>query len=121
MITRRQFMTGLAAGVALGSSLSGYAFAVEPRFRLVVTEWDLPTAKWGHRKPLRIVILSDIHACEPWMPLDRIHAVVEEANRLGGDIIVLLGDFAAGLRSEEHTSELQSQSNLVCRLLLEKK
>src|SRR2546430_7572459 len=31
---------------------------------------------------------------------------------------------AAGLRrgrSEEHTSELQSQSNLVCRLLLEKK
>src|SRR5256886_8166023 len=27
----------------------------------------------------------------------------------------------AGSRSEEHTSELQSQSNLVCRLLLEKK
>src|SRR5256886_12888112 len=27
----------------------------------------------------------------------------------------------AGDRSEEHTSELQSQSNLVCRLLLEKK
>src|SRR5688572_32075742 len=26
-----------------------------------------------------------------------------------------------GLRSEEHTSELQSQSNLVCRLLLEQK
>src|SRR2546430_8955532 len=28
---------------------------------------------------------------------------------------------ACGVRSEEHTSELQSQSNLVCRLLLEKK
>src|SRR2546430_8148192 len=28
---------------------------------------------------------------------------------------------AASVRSEEHTSELQSQSNLVCRLLLEKK
>src|SRR5688572_32696311 len=28
---------------------------------------------------------------------------------------------AAEERSEEHTSELQSQSNLVCRLLLEKK
>src|SRR5256886_7477015 len=27
----------------------------------------------------------------------------------------------AGVRSEEHTSELQSQSNLACRLLLEKK
>src|SRR2546430_12782467 len=31
------------------------------------------------------------------------------------------GVVQAGLRSEEHTSELQSQSNLVCRLLLEKK
>src|SRR2546430_4957170 len=28
---------------------------------------------------------------------------------------------AGAVRSEEHTSELQSQSNLVCRLLLEKK
>src|SRR5256886_4104402 len=28
---------------------------------------------------------------------------------------------STGPRSEEHTSELQSQSNLVCRLLLEKK
>src|SRR3712207_9082810 len=31
------------------------------------------------------------------------------------------GDDAQGLRSEEHTSELQSRQYLVCRLLLEKK
>src|SRR5256886_4704444 len=31
------------------------------------------------------------------------------------------GSARVTLRSEEHTSELQSQSNLVCRLLLEKK
>src|SRR2546430_4968799 len=31
------------------------------------------------------------------------------------------GAAAGPARSEEHTSELQSQSNLVCRLLLEKK
>src|SRR3989475_1938677 len=37
--------------------------------------------------------------------------------QLGGDDPREPGDF----RSEEHTSELQSQSNLVCRLLLEKK
>src|SRR2546430_11270178 len=37
-------------------------------------------------------------------------------------LLVALGlRLDAGLRSEEHTSELQSQSNLVCRLLLEKK
>src|SRR2546430_8785242 len=34
---------------------------------------------------------------------------------------VLEEDLRRSLRSEEHTSELQSQSNLVCRLLLEKK
>src|SRR2546430_12607851 len=39
-------------------------------------------------------------------------AAVDDIRR-GGD--------AAAFRSEEHTSELQSQSNLVCRLLLEKK
>src|SRR5205085_12003318 len=33
----------------------------------------------------------------------------------------LQGAFDKAPRSEEHTSELQSQSNLVCRLLLEKK
>src|SRR5438093_9842884 len=31
------------------------------------------------------------------------------------------GGHAPGIRSEEHTSELQSLTNLVCRLLLEKK
>src|SRR2546430_17391575 len=35
--------------------------------------------------------------------------------------IDLRGKFVLDVRSEEHTSELQSQSNLVCRLLLEKK
>src|SRR5690242_21287324 len=35
--------------------------------------------------------------------------------------ILLANRKASGLRSEEHTSELQSHVNLVCRLLLEKK
>src|SRR2546427_3119220 len=42
----------------------------------------------------------------------------------GGPVNVCLLGIAARRdcpRSEEHTSELQSQSNLVCRLLLEKK
>src|SRR2546427_1603428 len=37
---------------------------------------------------------------------------------VGGGPVAIGGP---GARSEEHTSELQSQSNLVCRLLLEKK
>src|SRR2546430_5767178 len=37
------------------------------------------------------------------------------------NILEHAADAQIGKRSEEHTSELQSQSNLVCRLLLEKK
>ncbi len=97
MITRRQFLKTLAGGVALGTGLGGYAFAVEPGFRLVVTEWAIATPKWPYDRPLRVVIVSDIHAVEPWMPASRIRAIVAEANRLGGDIIVLLGDYVSGI------------------------
>src|SRR2546430_12140294 len=38
-----------------------------------------------------------------------------------GTSVTLRWTITNGVRSEEHTSELQSQSNLVCRLLLEKK
>src|SRR2546430_3796114 len=40
---------------------------------------------------------------------------------LDGTDAVMLSAESMTARSEEHTSELQSQSNLVCRLLLEKK
>src|SRR2546430_6462828 len=44
-----------------------------------------------------------------------------ESLRLGLSRIWISAAFGLENRSEEHTSELQSQSNLVCRLLLEKK
>src|SRR2546430_7329969 len=51
-----------------------------------------------------------------------VFAHVERAEGLGRrDTGVLGGEHEREQRSEEHTSELQSQSNLVCRLLLEKK
>src|SRR5688572_32103453 len=48
------------------------------------------------------------------------HALAIVAGTLLGLIAVTVGGIPV-TRSEEHTSELQSQSNLVCRLLLEKK
>src|SRR5688572_31168141 len=44
--------------------------------------------------------------------------LTQQDNFVHAGIIATIADSA---RSEEHTSELQSQSNLVCRLLLEKK
>src|SRR5688572_31844719 len=42
-------------------------------------------------------------------------------SRVAREIASSTSKHGTGPRSEEHTSELQSQSNLVCRLLLEKK
>src|SRR2546427_6767576 len=51
------------------------------------------------------------------------HSGLRGAGRFGGchGSGFSVGNVRDGTRSEEHTSELQSQSNLVCRLLLEKK
>src|SRR2546427_9009368 len=48
-------------------------------------------------------------------------AGAEERQHASHQLLLRPADQADGPRSEEHTSELQSQSNLVCRLLLEKK
>src|SRR5690606_40157379 len=50
---------------------------------------------------------------------DRAHAVrALELEARANEILCIVGESG---RSEEHTSELQSRENLVCRLLLEKK
>src|SRR5689334_24690525 len=50
----------------------------------------------------------------------RFHRLFEREAALYKEIVSRIGAYA-GQRSEEHTSELQSQFHLVCRLLLEKK
>src|SRR5256885_6439641 len=50
---------------------------------------------------------------------DGRHVEVAQRRRRGADAHGLIGQL--DVRSEEHTSELQSPCNLVCRLLLEKK
>src|SRR5688572_31870893 len=50
--------------------------------------------------------------------LDRLHPNASVGEALASPVELIESILA---RSEEHTSELQSQSNLVCRLLLEKK
>src|SRR2546426_1983922 len=60
-------------------------------------------------------VVSGISAAGTWVRLS--HPPVE--GKLIGNVAQL--DVGHRVRSEEHTSELQSPCNLVCRLLLEKK
>src|SRR5688572_32410865 len=59
----------------------------------------------------------------PYTTLFRSHEALADADHRAGDhdLVAHFGVLPGAGRSEEHTSELQSQSNLVCRLLLEKK
>src|SRR2546430_10225788 len=52
--------------------------------------------------------------------LGALTVVSAPAPEIAGEAAATLARAGAGFRSEEHTSELQSQSNIVCRLLLEK-
>ena len=97
MITRRGLLKMIGGGIASMAALSGYAFAVEPLARLNVTRYSLTPPGWTPGLKLRVVALADIHACEPWMPASRIASICRQANNLGGDVTVLLGDYAAGM------------------------
>jgi hypothetical protein len=82
-----------AAGLAAGAlSVAGYAALVEPR-RLRVRRAVLALPHWpAALDGLRLVLLSDLHTGAPHMGLDRLEQVVDRANALGGDLVVLLGD-----------------------------
>src|SRR2546430_9082040 len=64
---------------------------------------------------IRDLTVTGVQTCA--LPISRRPRQLPAERRPG----VLRGEPAPEPRSEEHTSELQSQSNLVCRLLLEKK
>src|SRR5690625_6639475 len=61
-----------------------------------------------------------------WQPNDYVYALLEGMQLQNKETVLDVGagagdiTLAVAMRSEEHTSELQSRGHLVCRLLLEK-
>src|SRR2546427_1245778 len=83
-----------------------------------------PAVLQGHLAPQRAADSEDDPAFDLRFHDVRVHhgATIDRADDPVHAHLTRLRDGNLGdLRSEEHTSELQSQSNLVCRLLLEKK
>jgi len=98
MITRRHLIRSIGGLSALGVSTAAYGVGVEPVLRLQVTRYQPTPRQWPADFPLKIAVIADIHACDPWMSLERIEGIVECTNALQPDIIVLLGDYVAGVR-----------------------
>src|SRR2546427_5841400 len=82
-----------------------------------------PQGSQGRRQALQTLgalglgtaVVTGLAGCGSLNPLSRAPEVAPTA------VPTAIFEVVADMRSEEHTSELQSQSNLVCRLLLEKK
>src|SRR5688572_7758760 len=107
----------MSASRALSCSLSGTQ---------VSPTWTLPSTMIAMSTCLAPSGMgSGSSVCGSWTGLPSISSgvttmkMISSTRQTSTSGVTLISDLTA--RSEEHTSELQSQSNLVCRLLLEKK
>jgi predicted MPP superfamily phosphohydrolase len=94
VITRRQLFQGLGAATAGGVGLGGVALA-EP-FRTKFTHYALTPPRWPPGLSLKLAVIADLHACNPWMGVARIERLVAEVNGQQPDAVLLLGDYVAG-------------------------
>jgi uncharacterized protein len=97
-LTRRRVLAA-AAGIAglSATATAGYAGAIEPQ-GLVVTRYAPAPRAWPAGRKLSITAIADLHAGGPDMLLPHVRRIVDTANGLNSDIVVLLGDFIATYR-----------------------
>jgi predicted MPP superfamily phosphohydrolase len=108
LITRRRVLTGV---VGLGAgSLGVGGFAVAESYGLQVTSYRLSPSNWPGGLALRLAVIADLHACDPWMSLDRIRAIVHATNELDADAILLLGDYVVGSRLRDYGRKIPHEA-----------
>jgi len=97
-VTRRRVLAGTAGLIGLSAVATGaYAGAIEPE-GLVVTRYQLNPSGWPAGRKLSITVIADLHAGGPDMLLPHIRQVVDTANALKSDLVVMLGDYIAVYR-----------------------
>jgi predicted MPP superfamily phosphohydrolase len=97
-VSRRRVLAGAAGLVGLSSAATAvYAGAIEPQ-GLVVTRYAPTPANWPAGRKLTITVIADLHAGGPDMTLPHVRQVVDTANALRSDLVVLLGDYIARYR-----------------------
>ena len=93
--TRRRVLLGAVGAVGLlGSGTTAYAAGIEP-LSLEVTRYRLNPPGWPAGRRLSITVIADMHAGGPNMGIAPIRRVIEVANLLRSDLVVLLGDYVA--------------------------
>src|SRR5437870_4051302 len=111
------------SATAAKPAISGYAEIAQPFIdQNCMTCHGPKKAKAGFRIDLIGADFSAPKVAEQWKEvIDRINAGEMPPEEKPRPDAKQTAAFVAWVRSEEHTSELQSRGHLVCRLLLEKK
>jgi predicted MPP superfamily phosphohydrolase len=96
VFTRRGFLRFLWRGALLFGAMAAYPFTevmAAPR----ITTYRLSPPGWTPGLKLNVAVITDVHACEPWMSAERVASICDHANGLGADLILLLGDYVSGM------------------------
>jgi predicted MPP superfamily phosphohydrolase len=97
-LSRRGFLLGTLGLAGLTTTaVAAYGVGIEAQ-GLVVTDYRLTPPHWPAGSRLTVTVIADLHAGGPNMGLMRVREVVETANRLESDLVVLLGDYFASHR-----------------------
>lgn len=88
--------------VALGLAITGWAYwtaIADP----VVREAEVALPGWPEgARPVRVVLLSDLHVAGPDMPPSRLARIVGQVNALRPDIVLIAGDLVSDKRVATH-------------------
>jgi predicted MPP superfamily phosphohydrolase len=97
-VTRRRVLAGAAGLIGLSAAGTGlYAAAIEPQ-SLVVTRYRPAPPAWPAGRKLSVTVIADLHAGGPDILLPQVRRIIDTANALKSDLVVLLGDYLARYR-----------------------
>ena len=96
MLSRRRFLQLLPAGLAAFVAAS-IAPVMQAMAQPQITRYALRPQGWPDGLKLKIGMISDIHACDPWMTAERVRGICDQANALEADILLLVGDYVTGM------------------------
>lgn len=87
---------------AFGLSLAAFAYWTAIRDP-IVRETDVVLPGWpAGASPVRALLLTDLHVAGPDMPPARLARIVEQANALRPDLVLIAGDFVSDKRTATH-------------------
>jgi predicted MPP superfamily phosphohydrolase len=89
----------LASAVALWGNLNARQDPVIRRAQIAMPQWP------SGAPPVRVLLMSDVHLGNFSMGSGRLNRVVDQANALHPDLMVLAGDFLAGYDNTPHRAD----------------